>query len=535
MPPLSGDSVTTDGKLQVFPSNDVLTPLGAQQTFSSGSRFRDRYIHSTSNSTIDGLSQDVLDDAQTYILSFTSQYAVASALAFMQGLYPPANLSSSPEVNRMSILTNGSILDYPLGGYQYPHIFTASPVDPNSIFVAGDQRCSSHKNVATDYFDSQEYSQIKSATQTFYDTFQPVFGGFVENGTASYDNAYLIYDYLKYSFMHNQSMRNALTDTDLSRTRALASEWVYHVNSNRSTNDPKSAARTIAGRTMAAQVVNSLLSNFQSQGEENKLSVLFGGFEPMIAFASLAQLPSKNQDFFALPEDGSSMVFEMFTLNHDHSKGYPRFDDLNVRFLFRNGTNSSSPLTPYPLFGLNDSQMSLSLAEFNSYFSNITISDISDWCNICGGQEVAFCPIFDYSPRSSAGSHGSSNGLKPAVAGVIGALVTLAVLAILLALAMVLGGIRFTRKAAKKRANLGGFKAGEKLASDPDLVSAKGNAGITAVGGGKDRVTSWELAERGRAKEAEPQRPSSMRRRSFETDDLDPHLSIQPTKVDERV
>ncbi|KAL9044465.1 MAG: hypothetical protein Q9214_002398, partial [Letrouitia sp. 1 TL-2023] len=488
----------------------------------------------TSNSTIDGLSHDVLDDAQTYILSSTFQYTVASALAFMQGLYPPANLSSSQEVNRMSILTNGTILDYPLGGYQYPHIFTYSPADPNSIFVAGDFKCSSHENVAMDYFDSQEYSQIKSATQTFYDTFQPALGGFVQNRTVSYDMAYPIYDYLKYSYMHNQSIRNELTDTDLSRTRALASEWVYHVNSNTSTNDPKSAARTIAGRTMATQVINSLLSNFESQGEENKLSVLFGSFEPMIAFASLAQLPSKNQNFFALPEDGSSMVFEMFTPNHNNSEGYPRFDDLNVRFLFRNGTNSSSPLLPYPLFGLANSQMSLSLAEFNSYLSNITISDISDWCNICGGQEVAFCPIFNNSPSSSAGSQGPSNGLKPAVAGVIGALVTLAVLGILLALAMVLGGIRLTRKAAKKRSNLGGFKAGEKLASDLDLPSAKGNAGIMTIGEGKDRVTSWELAERGRVKETEPHHPSSIRRPSLETDDLDSHLSIQPTKVDER-
>lgn len=453
----------------------------------------------------------------------------------MQGLYPPANLSSSQDVNRMSILTNGSIFDYPLGGYQYPHIFTASPVDPNSIFVAGDQKCSSHKNVATDYFDSQEYSQIKSATQTFYDTFQPAFGGFVQNGTASYDIAYPIYDYLKYGYMHNQSVRDELTDTELSRARALASQWVYHVNSNTSTNDPKSAARTIAGRTMAAQVIRSLLSNFESQGEENKLSVLFGRFEPMMAFASLAQLPTKNQNFFALPEDGSSMVFEMFTVDHDHNAGYPRFDDLNVRFLFRNGTNSSSPLVPYPLFGLTDSQMSLSLAEFSSYLSNITISDISDWCNICGGQEVAFCPIFDSSPRSSAGSQGPSTGLKPAVAGVIGALVTLAVLGILLALAMVLGGIRLTRKATNKRANLGGFKAGEKLASDPDLLSAKGNAGIMTIGEGKDRVTSWELAERGRVKETESQRPSSIRRRSLEIDDLDSHLSVQPTKVNERV
>ena len=514
--------------------------MGAQQSFSAGSLFRDRYLapaqdRLTANLTIDSLSQDILDSTQTYILSFYEEYTIASAQAFMQGLYPPVNATSSQGLNPMSILTNGTIIDFPLGGYQYPQVFTASPFDPNSIYIAGDTNCSAHSDAASEYFNSSDYSRLKSTTQGFYDTFKTtILAGIFDEDTVSYDYAYLIYDYLKYGFTHNQTIKDAVSATTLSRTRALADEWMYHVNGNTSAGDPNNIARTVAGRTMTAQVINSFLSNVQSQGEVNKLTLLFGSFEPMMAFASLAQLPTKNQDFYSLPEDGSSMVFEMYSVGYNNSAGYPGLDELNVRFFFRNGTNSSSPLTLYPLFGRSDSQTALSFTEFTSLLNNITISYVGDWCSICGNQDGVFCPFYTGFQESSSGSRGST-GLKPAVAGVIGALVTLAVIAILIAFAMTLGGIRFTRKTAKRKSDLGGFKAGEKLPSDLDLPSGRGSTGLTTVGETKDRVSSWELAERRRTTGVGSQRADSIGRPSFEADDDDLHLTTQPTKIEERV
>ena len=67
----------------------------------------------------------------------------------------------------MSMLANGSIIDFPLGGYQYPQIYTASRLDPNSIYVAGDVNCAAHDVAVMSYVDSQKSTQMTSATLGF--------------------------------------------------------------------------------------------------------------------------------------------------------------------------------------------------------------------------------------------------------------------------------------------------------------------------------------------------------------------------------
>lgn len=96
----------------------TLTPLGAQQAFSVGQFFRQRYItgalSSSTNTTsglnvapISGLNVDVLDQAQVWAQSVEEQWGVASAMAFLQGLYP--GLSQGDGVSdEEGVLGNGS-------------------------------------------------------------------------------------------------------------------------------------------------------------------------------------------------------------------------------------------------------------------------------------------------------------------------------------------------------------------------------------------------------------------------------------------
>jgi hypothetical protein len=89
-PSILGDSPTT------------LTPLGAQQLYSTGEFFRARYITNEfsginitsglQKATIDGLSINTPLDLQLYLLATDQQSEVASAQAFMQGLYPPFSI-----------------------------------------------------------------------------------------------------------------------------------------------------------------------------------------------------------------------------------------------------------------------------------------------------------------------------------------------------------------------------------------------------------------------------------------------------------
>lgn len=113
-----------------------ITPLGAQQAFAAGSAIRTRYIEGpdtniTGSYPIPGLEVNTIDNTQLYLLATDDDYIAGSAQAFMQGVYPPLGLAY---VDQESILSDGTLVQYPLGGYQYATIDTISPLDFNYIW-----------------------------------------------------------------------------------------------------------------------------------------------------------------------------------------------------------------------------------------------------------------------------------------------------------------------------------------------------------------------------------------------------------------
>ncbi len=534
----------------ILPEQNVLTPLGAQQLYSAGSTFRRRYIAQPSgsfgrNSGIRGISTYEIDSTQVYAMSTVDEFVVASAQAFVQGLYPPLSASSNNTIlNSMSVLANGSNIDFPLGGYQYPQIYTASELDPNSIWLAGVVNCPAYSISGAEYFNTQEFVQTSVTNNDFYKGLESsILRGELPHSTLGYHNAYNIFDYLNYGYTHNRTVTNNLSPSDLAKARMLADQWVYSMNGNISANGYVSGdrIRTIAGQTMAAEIVGLLFNNIETGGVADKINLLFGSFEPFVAFAALARLPSLNTNFYGLPDFGSSMVFEMFSVDVNNSGTYPGIDELNVRFLFRNGTNATSELISYPLFGRDPSQTDMTLQDFLEGMEGIMLPSIGDWCHTCGSVSI-FCSVYtgntnSRGSNSSSSSHHSS-GLKPAVAGVIGAIVALAIAGLLLAVAMLLGGIRVYRMKMKRRSELGGFKGGEKLASDQDLTHGKGGSGAKVSNIERNRVGSWELGESDKAGGANlraPNRPASMRRPSSDDDDVSVNPFSEPVKADERV
>jgi hypothetical protein len=123
-----------------------ITPLGAQQMFAQGSMFRARYVVDgnvtddqesvTAHATIQGLEPLAIDSSQTSVISTNDGYISTSAIAFLQGLYPPSNLNIAQSAGGLNsaVLANGSIIDYPLNGYQYPAIETLSTLDADFIW-----------------------------------------------------------------------------------------------------------------------------------------------------------------------------------------------------------------------------------------------------------------------------------------------------------------------------------------------------------------------------------------------------------------
>jgi hypothetical protein len=192
---------------------------------------------------------------------------------------------------------------------------------------------------------------------------------------------------------------------------------------------------------LAGEILASLSTLISSSGSSQKLAVQFGAYGTFASLFGLTNLVATNPQLTNIVDYASSMTFELFT-EADVSSGFPGAQDLQVRFLFHNGTasNASEPVA-YPLFG--GSNKAVGWTEFQDQMGKFAVKDTKAWCGVCGNTGGA-CAA--YTETKAAASATGSNGLSPAIGGVIGAFVTLAVVLGALAAGMVLGGFAVVRK-----------------------------------------------------------------------------------------
>ena len=231
--------------------------------------------------------------------------------------------------------------------------------------------------------------------------------------------------------------------------RTLADNHEFNLAYNAS-----DSIRSIAGSTLAAQIVQALNTSITSAGKNAKLTVQFGAynsFQSFFGLANLSSLPGDNgTNFMGVPDYASTMTFELFTTVAPNP--YPSPADLQVRFYFHNGTtgNTSTPQV-YPLFGSSTPEMSW--MDFTSGMNKFAIGTQTQWCHACGNT-TGVCASATSSGSSSTSSSSAGadanqkggNGISTAVGGVIGAMVTLAVILGAEALIMLVAGLRLVRK-----------------------------------------------------------------------------------------
>ena len=425
----------------------TLTPLGAYQLFGAGYAIRDLYITTSSfNATefshqVSGISEYNLVNDEIDILSTTDQFVSASAQAFMQGLYPPMGETYGSIVYDSSQSVNGTMIDYPLDGYQYSNVITAGPGDPASIYVAGHASCPSYSKLQLHYFGTPYVHNVIEETAPFYaDLCARMLCAVLPSESVNYRNAQYISDYLQYEYIHNSTARNMLLPQDLDHARYLADQLVFAQNGYvepEGSKDGKVNLNAYAGKTLAYYVVEALENNIHTQGATNKMTLLFGSVEPMVAFQSLLRLPSENQpNFYGRPNHGASLVIELFSWESDPMAPYPSHDtEFMVRFLLRNSTDAwdlSTPFIPYPMFGFSPSQTVMRYKEFLSYLIDDMVG-VSSWCTTCSSSSV-FCSAYTSGRDPYRDSPGSPRGMKPISAGVIGFFVGICALGIFIAL-----------------------------------------------------------------------------------------------------
>lgn len=196
------------------------------------------------------------------------------------------------------------------------------------------------------------------------------------------------------------------------------------------------------------------------------VGIQFGAYAAFLSFFGLSQLPTASVNFTGIVDYAAAMAFELVTNATVSSSSYPAAGDISVRFLYTNQSAALEPLVAYPLFG--QSETVLPWSTFVSEMDKISVGTQEDWCSACG-ETTGVCASTSTATSSGSGSASTggsggsgSGGMSKAVAGVIGAFVTLAVILGLEGLVLLVGGYRLAKKGAKAGSPQSSVVAGAK-------------------------------------------------------------------------
>ncbi|KAL8693093.1 MAG: hypothetical protein Q9218_002017 [Villophora microphyllina] len=419
-----------------------LTDFGYSQVFTSGAYFRNRYIASDASSRIAGINSDIVKQSQITASAPLDTVLMNSAMGFLQGLYPPVGPTLASDK-----LRNGTVVQSPLNGYQLIPLqtVTSGTGSEDSAWLQGASNCAQATVSSNEYFTTSDYNDLLASSGDLYKSLSPLISGTFKPNDISYKNAYSIFDLLNVASIHNTSLPESplFTNDTLSQLRTLADHHEFNLAYNAS-----APIRAIAGSTLAAQIIQALNNTIITAGK-SKITVQFGAyasFQSFFGLANLTTLPNTNDSFYGIPDYASTMTFELFTTAASASP-FPAPDDIKVRFLFHNGTTSeSSTPTVYPLFGQSGTE--LSWTDFQTGMNKFAVGSQEQWCRACGNSTGVCANAVSSAPPTtgSSSAKSSSNGVSKTVAGVIGAMVTLAVILAVEAAVMLSAGLRLVRK-----------------------------------------------------------------------------------------
>ena len=347
-----------------------------------------------------------------------------------------------------------------------------------------------------------DLKESAESSQSFYDKLfsTPGLQGTISANDANYWNAYNIYELVSYLYRHNETVFKNLENANetLATLEAHATELERAKNSDAValSSDPLNTLYTVAGRTLGLRILDQLKNSILSDGDRNKLTLMFGSVRPMTSLFSVVGLLNRQNTqsgpLSRLPELGAAMVIEL--ISDDVDGGMPEENKLQVRFYYYPDAGVQDEPTLFSLYGSGNGGYSIPYTTFKTHMENDGLTP-EQWCDVCKTSS-SWCASesSDSSDSSSSGSNSKcSSGLSRAVAGVIGAVVTAAIFGLIFAVVFGILGFRIQRSHPQSREGaFGGFKGPEKRPSDPDLTTSKGGAA-------QERIGSWEMRDDGAA------------------------------------
>lgn len=302
---------------------------------------------------------------------------------------------------------------------------------------------------------------------------------------ANFWNAYEIYQLVDYLYKHNETvykgLKGAEKTLDTLRNNAFTLQRAKTQGPSSNSNDTESIIKTLPGRTLADAVAMHM-GYFVRDNSQNKLTLMFGSYQPLMAFYSIAGLQTRdnleNTALGNVTAPGAAIVFELIGENYDDANAIPETDDLRVRFLYRASADKDVNFEVMSLFGSGFDGASVPytafLREMNSRGRNS-----SDWCDICKPDSNIgqWCAV-----SNSATHHNSNSQMIPAVAGVIGAIIMGGLIG------LVGLGLFFIGGYSVRRRNREGFTRAEKRSGDRDVQ-------VGNTGNHQERIGSWEMRD----------------------------------------
>ncbi|KAL1842597.1 hypothetical protein VTJ49DRAFT_4777 [Mycothermus thermophilus] len=419
--------------------------------YALGAAFRDRYVRLSrvdEHVGIVGIRPRTLDNSQLFIQTSTDGCSATSAIAFLQGLYPPfPRVSCDRTVPEHTRLPDNSIVNYPMFGYQYPNIRTSDPDhDPDSIWTRGFSRCKKHEASLLMFPNDTLADVLHQRSKTIYGRlWDKVFHDAFPRSEATFFNAHELYEYAVYRWIHDPKIHSALTLGDLEQLQGFAwqEQTLKYAPTTGSSNSPVDLASTMAGRTLVSRVAALFTENIASRGERNKLNLAFTSHEPFLSFFALSDVCLSDHieieatDVWSSNKSGSEVDGDDYghdgSSNHDgadsdsdspterHNKTdhtehtpyiaqspspdfsssklrrrrsiststYPSIDNLYVRFLYRNGSaDPKLPPAPCPLLG--NTRTAMSFRHFNETVWSVGVANATSWCGACES-DAFFC------------------------------------------------------------------------------------------------------------------------------------------------
>ncbi|KAF4549121.1 Hypothetical protein D9617_23g005360 [Elsinoe fawcettii] len=412
-----------DRSSKYFPGYQM-TALGATQVYESGSFYRQRYISNTSEFQIAGISADRVNEPQIWASAPDQAVLYQTATNFLQGLYPP--LGTINQQAGTEELTNGTATTDPLNGYQYILVHGEDTNSPDTIWIKGDDDCPAWNSASKTYRTAPTYLELMNTTASFYSQFEPILNPIMGAGNVSYKNAYDVFDLLNVASIHNASVARQISADALDQARYLANQWEWNMNYNAT-----QPGRSVGGAALAGGILAQMQAAVKAKAVKQKFNLMAGSYDTFLAFFGIANLTAASDNFFGLPNYAATMAFELFSEADNATFPANANEDLRIRFLFRNGSETS--INAFSLFG--QGQDSLPYGQFVSEMTKRAVTSVPQWCATCGSM-ADFCVAANQtSNAANAGGQTTTTStgskLSNAAAGGIGAGVTLAVVAVL--------------------------------------------------------------------------------------------------------